>query len=282
MIFETLMKLLVFLIVLTTLAGCNKVSDEAANLAYRPDVESEVAMQSKRANFAASDQSNSPSQTPVTTERKLIKNGSIEFEVNDVDKAKASINDLVKETGGYISSDDQNNYSGAPRFTQVARVPSDKLDDFIAKVEGLAKKVDSKNISTQDVTEEFIDVETRLATKKELEARYRELLQQAKTVKDMLEVETQLNNVRGEIESMEGRLKYLTNQVSFSTLTITYYQTVSGNFGFGYRFFNSFGNGWNILLDFFIGVLTLWPFIILGGLGTWLFIRWRKKKKQAA
>lgn len=222
------------------------------------------------------------SQAPLVTERKLIKNGSIEFEVGDVLKTKTSINDLVKEASGYISSDDQNNYGGAPRFTQTARIPSDKLDDFIVKIEGLAKRVDTKNISTQDVTEEFIDVETRLATKKELEARYRDLLKQAKTVKDILEVETQLNNVRGEIESMEGRLKYLTSQVSFSTLTITYYQTVSGNYGFGSRFLSSFGDGWNILLDFFIGVLTLWPFVILISGGVWLFVRWRKKKRQAA
>ncbi len=215
----------------------------------------------------------------ASIERKLIKTGSIEFEVDDVQKTKLSVTDLVKQFNGYISSDDQNNYGGSPRYSQIARIPSDKLDDFIAKIEGLAKKVDSKSISTQDVTEEFIDVETRLSTKKELEARYRDILKQAKTVKDILEVETQLNNVRGEIESMEGRLKYLSSQVSFSTLTITYYQTVSGNFGFAYRFFNTFGDGWNSLLDFIIGVLSAWPFIIMTGVIIWLFIRWRRRRK---
>jgi hypothetical protein len=216
---------------------------------------------------------------PTTLERKLIKTGTIEFEVDDVANTKVSVTGLVKEFNGYISSDDQNNYGGSPRYSQIARIPSDKLDDFIVKIEGLAKKVDSKNINTQDVTEEFIDVETRLATKKELEARYRDILKQAKTVKDILEVETQLNNVRGEIESMEGRLKYLTSQTSFSTLTITYYQTVSGNYGFGYRFFNTFGDGWDMLLDFIIGVLSLWPFIIITGILIWVFIRWRRKRK---
>jgi hypothetical protein len=254
----------------------------------RPGLKTEVALNYGN-GYAAADAkpdasfsftSNNQS-SPITTERKLIKTGSIEFEVDNTAKTKTSVAELVKEANGYISSEDQNNYSGATRYSQVARIPSDKLDDFIAKVEALAKKVDAKNISTQDVTEEFIDVETRLTTKKELEARYREILRQAKTVKDILEVETQLNNVRGEIESMEGRLKYLTNQTSFSTLTITFYQTISGNYGFAYRFFSSFGNGWDNLLDFIIGLLNAWPFVIMVAVLVWLFIRWRRKRKLA-
>ncbi len=226
-----------------------------------------------------SDQSKSGSGL-IAIERKLIKTGNIEFEVSSVTETKERIASLVNESGGYISSDNQNNYGGGPRFEQVVRIPSDKLDDFVTRIEALAKKVDSKSISTQDVTEEFIDVETRLATKKELEARYRDLLKQAKTVKDIIEVEAQLNNVRGEIESMEGRLKYLNSQVSYSTLTVSYYEAVSGNYGFSYRFLNSFGDGWRSLLDFVIGIFAAWPFVIMAGLGVWLFVRWRRKRRE--
>jgi hypothetical protein len=216
--------------------------------------------------------------TPNATERKLIKNGSIVFEVSDTETTQKELVRLTAEAGGYVSSESQNSYSGAPRFEQTIRVPADKLDDFILKIEGLAKKVDQKNINTQDVTEEFIDVETRLKTKKELEARYRELLKQANKVDDILAIETQLGNVRGEIESMEGRLTYLKNQVSFSTLTVTFYKVVSGNYGFGYRFMNSFGEGWNSLLDFVIGLFAAWPFVILIGMGVWIFVRWRRNR----
>jgi len=244
----------------------------------------ELAVDADAAPAAASYSftSNNQSSSPIVTERKLIKTGTIEFEVDVIDKTKTAIANLVKEANGYVSSDDQSNYSGSTRYSQTVRIPSDKLDSFIAKIEALAKNVDSKNISTQDVTEEFIDVETRLSTKKELEARYHEILKQAKTVKDIIEVETQLNNVRAEIESMEGRIKYLTNQTAFSTLTITYYQTISGNYGFGYRFFNSFGNGWDNLLDFIIGLLNAWPFVIMIGALVWYFIRWRRKRKLAS
>lgn len=230
-------------------------------------------------NFAMAKFGDQPQAQPAPLERKLIKTGNIEFEVGSVTDTREKITALVKEAGGYISSDNQNNYSGAPRYEQVARIPSDRLDDFVIKIEALAKKVDSKTISTQDVTEDFIDVETRLATKKELESRYRDLLRQAKTVKDIIEVEAQLNNVRAEIESMEGRLKYLNNQVSFSTLTISYYQAVSGSYGFGYRFMNSFGDGWRNLLGFVIGLFSVWPFVIIIAVVAWLYIRWRRKRK---
>ncbi|HMJ68220.1 MAG TPA: DUF4349 domain-containing protein [Cyclobacteriaceae bacterium] len=234
-------------------------------------------VENPQATFASNDEGQS---APVAVERKLIKNGSMEFEVSDIGETKKSILQLTAEFGGYVSSDNQNNYSGTPRYEQTVRVPAEKLDEFIAKVEALARNVDSKNISVQDVTEQFIDVETRLKTKKELEARYLELLKQSKTVKDLIEVETQLANVRGEIESMEGRLKYLTNQVAFSTVTLTYYQPVSGNTGFGYRFSRTFGAGWDNFLGFVIGVFEAWPFILVTGVLIWLFIRWRRKRRQ--
>ena len=273
------MKIVKLFVLGCLLVACESRSRLDVSEGYSESPEAEVSGR----NLAMSKVSNqsAPQQQPVTTERKLIKNGSIEFEVGSVTETKDKITVLVKDAGGYISSDNQNNYSGSPRFEQVARIPSDKLDEFVSQIEGLAKKVDSKTISTQDVTEEFIDVETRLATKKELEARYRDLLKQAKTVKDIIEVEAQLNNVRSEIESMEGRLKYLNSQVSYSTLTIAYYQPVSGNFGFGYRFMNSFGEGWRNLLDFFIGLLEAWPFVIFIGIGIWLFVRWRRNRKRA-
>lgn len=239
----------------------------------------EQSVNLKSAGFAPRGESVDQS-APITTERKLIKNGSMEFEVGSVTETRDRITALVKDAGGYISSDNQNNYSGTPRYEQVTRIPADRLDDFVTKIEALSKKIDSKTISTQDVTEQFIDVETRLATKKELETRYRDLLKQAKTVKDIIEVEAQLNNVRSEIESMEGRLKYLNNQVSLSTLTLGYYQQASGNYGFGYKFLNSFGEGWRKLLEFIIALFEAWPFVILFGFGIWLYIRWRRKRRR--
>jgi hypothetical protein len=119
-------------------------------------------------------------------------------------KPKPSVEAICKELNAYISNESQNNYGERLQYNQMIRVPADQFDLLLQKIEGEAVNVESKNIHTQDVTEEFIDVEARLKTKKELETRYRELLKQAKTVQDIVSIEGQIAAVRSEIESMEG------------------------------------------------------------------------------
>jgi hypothetical protein len=149
------------------------------------------------------------------------------------------------------------------QYVQVVRIPAGTFDQLIQKLEALSVKVESKNIQTTDVTEEFIDKEARIKTKKELENRYREILKQAKAVPDILSIEAQLNQVRADIESMEGRMNYLKNQVAFSTLNLTYFQPIGTDFGFGSKIVASLGNGWHIFLSFLIGLLNIWPFILI-------------------
>jgi len=233
---------------------------------------------SMQGGFAMNQASLKQAPQQVTITRKLIKNGSIEFEVKDVDATKQILTDMTAKVGGYISSDSKNDYGTGPRFEQVVRIPADTLDFFMKEVEKLAVRIDNQNVSTNDVTEEFIDVETRLRTKKELEERYLDLLKQAKTLKDIVEIEGQLNNVQSEIESMEGRLKYLTNQVDLSTLRLNYYTPTTGNYGFGSKFSNTFSRGWELLLDTVIVLFTLWPFVIILGVAGWLFIRRRRRR----
>ncbi len=213
----------------------------------------------------------------ATIDRKLIRNGHLEFKTDDVKKAKVEIEKISKELNGYISDETENNYDARVQYNQTIRVPADQFDALIASIEKLADKVENKGINTQDVTEEFIDVEARLKTKKELETRYSEILRQAKTVSEILEVESQLANVRAEIESMTGRLNYLKNQVSFSTLNVSYYQVLGTDFGFASKFVQSLKDGWDNLLSFLIGLVSLWPFVL--GIGVIIF--WWIKRRRA-
>ncbi len=215
-----------------------------------------------------------------STERKLIKNGDLSFETADIKKTKAAIDAISKELNAYVSSENQNNYDSELRYNQTIRVAADKFDLLIQKIEAEAGEVKSKNINTQDVTEEFIDVEARLKTKKELEARYREILKQAKTVEDILSIESQIGSVRSEIESMEGRLKYLTSQVSYSTLNLSYYERIGTDFGFGSKFGKALGSGWEIFLIFLIALINIWPFFILIALAIWLTMRVNKHRRK--
>ena len=188
------------------------------------------------------------------------------MEVKNVGSMKMEVDKICKEYSAYISSENQANYKEKLEYEQAIRIPAENFDAFIQKVEALASEVNHKNIQTQDVTEEFIDKEARIKTKKELEIRYREILKRAEEVSDILSIEAQLNHVRADIESMEGRLNYLRNQVAFSTLTLMFYEPIGADFGFGSKTVAAFTNGWDMLLFAIIGILNLWPFLLIVGL----------------
>ena len=127
------------------------------------------------------------------------------------------------------------------------------------------------------MTEEFLDVDARLKTKKELEIRYLDILKKASTVKEILDVERELGQLRSDIESIEGRLKYLNNQVSLATLTITIYQQLSTETQFGKKLKKGFKNGFDNLIWFFVYLTNIWPFILIIIL-VLIFLHFRNKK----
>jgi hypothetical protein len=242
----------------------------SSDVKFRPENAEEV--------FEEANDQEVPSSPVEPIERKLIKDGRLTFRTKDVKKTKEEIEKICKELGAYISNETQTDYENGLSYSEKIRVPAARFDELMQKIEPLAEHIDIKNIDTKDVTEEFIDVESRLKTKKDLEKRYTELLQKAKTVEDLLSIERELGNVRSEIESMEGRLNYLKNQVAFSTLDVNFYEQRRGDFGFASRFVSSMGEGWNNLLSFIIGLMSLWPFVLLASAGTWTFVRYRRKR----
>jgi hypothetical protein len=228
------------------------------------------------------DPSESASTQLKNSLQKIIKQGSVEFEVQDIVAAKKMINDLVKQFSAYTSSEKEDVYRGGPQYQTVVRVPADKLNDFVAKLDPIAKKMSSKNMSSKDVTDEYIDLSARLVTKRELEENYLEILHKATKVSEMLEVERELEDVRGQIESMQGRIEYINNQVSYSSLSITYYQLIVPveEVTFGSKVANSLASGWLSLLDFIVGILYAWPLLILAPIVIWLAVRLSRKRFQ--
>jgi len=118
-----------------------------------------------------------------------------------------------------------------------------------------------------------------MKTKKELEQHYYDLLKQTKNVAEVLLVEEQLNTVRADIESAEGRLKYLKDKVNMSTLHLTFYETTSAPVGFFGEIGKSFVSGWKGFLYFILGIISAWPIVlVVSGFLFWLIRRRRNKK----
>lgn len=272
------MHLLITSILVTLLFACNQNKESATSNESFSAEQYQMKAVATDATPAYNDISNeSVNASASITDRKLIKNGSLEFKTEAVKKTKLEIEKLCKEFNAYISNENENNYGERLQYNQTIRVPAEKFDLLLTKIEGLASKIDTKNISTQDVTEEFIDVEARLKTKKELEQRYLEILKQARTVEEIISVESQIANVRAEIESMEGRLQFLKNQVALSTLNVSYYEVIGTDFGFAGKLGESLKGGWENLLSFIVFIITLWPFAIALVLTV---IWWRRRKSK--
>lgn len=218
-------------------------------------------------------------QEVVNVERKLIKEGNVSFETDNMAGTRQQILISITKYKGYASSDQAYNSYGQVGNTIVVRVPADQFDNFLQDATKGVRKFDSKQINVKDVTEEFLDVEARLNTKKELEKRYLELLQKTVSIKEILEVEKQIGLLRTEIESIEGRLRYLKSKVSLSTLTITFYKKVEESADDNNRFTKGFKNGWDNLIWFFVFLTNIWPFILLA-IGLIYGIKYWAKKRE--
>lgn len=161
--------------------------------------------------------------------RMIIKSGSLEGEVGNCDSAASHIHKIITPVGGFVISSSVNTVRGTVRRGSIQlRVPSTMFDSTLSMVSGTFSKVLSKSVSGNDVTEEFVDVTARLTNKKLLEERYRDILRSAKAVKDILDVEKELNEVRGEIERFEARRKYLEDQVGLSSISIALVEPQAG------------------------------------------------------
>jgi hypothetical protein len=204
--------------------------------------------------------------------KKLIKDGFVEFETSDIEKTKAQIMNASAANDAYIASDKQNSSADKINYTLIVRIPASKFDSFLNSATKDVRYFDHKKIDVKDVTAEYFDVETRLKTKKEIELRYRELLKKASTIKDILSIETELGTIRTEIESAEGQLKLLADQVQYSTLRIEFYKIVSTPAVFTYQLSSAFAKGWENLLTMSLLIINVWPFILLG-VGLWFGFR---------
>ena len=150
-----------------------------------------------------------------TIGRYIIYTAYLSLEVDDIDETISKIYDIVVNVNGYVYT----MYRLSKSCTITIRVPQDKFFETISKIERLGI-VKSKSIEARDVTEEWIDLEARLKNAKEVEKRLLNLLQKAKSIDDILDVERELSRIRELIERLEARLRYLKSRIEYATINI--------------------------------------------------------------
>ena len=159
---------------------------------------------------------------PKMIPRKIIYNARLTLVVESIEKLSGKLMQLVKESGGYVGTTDQSSYTQAQRTASwTIRIPVDGFDDFLSAV-GKLGEVQQNHLDSQDVTQEYFDIEARISNKQKEETRLqRHLDESTGKLQDILAVEHELTRVRGEIETMQGRIRYLANLSTLSTVTIT-------------------------------------------------------------
>jgi hypothetical protein len=239
---------------------------------------------------AVSHTSSSPQSTEANTlsvESKIIKTAHLEFQVNDIEQSKRRISHLVNAEKGYIANLEESNDRARIRASFTIRVPAAGFDVLVESILKEGIYVGNASIERKDVTEEYLDLKARMETKKALEARYRQILQQAKNVEEILKVEQALGALREEIEAKEGRIKFLDHQVEYSTIHAGAYQVLpyspppkSAGQGFTGRLASSLTDGWSGFVDFMFDLLSIWPALIIFCALLYLIVRWIKRLRH--
>jgi len=264
------------------LSGCSK--------SYEPET-SAISIQSVKlpAKAEASSYDADPAKAPAPPkvkqeiEQKIIKEATLRFETDNLENTFNQVQKAVSSNNARIINDSEGKDYATVFRNLIVKVPSQNFDRFISDASKGVSYFEVKNISAEDVTEQYIDLTSRLKTKKKLEERYLEILKKANKVSEILEIEEQISAIREEIEAKEGQLKYLESRVSESTITIEFYKTIAEKEGvkisYGSKLWNAVKSGFYTLSDLLISLLSAWPFVILFVVLAY-FIRKRFKRRK--
>lgn len=271
------MKYIFFLFfVLLSFSGCSKNEEPMAEMAV-----SAIKLAPKNESAASSDRQADPASPQIP--QKIIKEASLRFETDNLEDTFNRIQTAIAANKASIQNDSEGkDYDNIYRNLTV-RVPSQNFDSFINAISKGVSYFERKDISSQNVTEQYIDLTSRLKTKRKLEERYLQILQKATKISEILEIEKQISAIREEIEAKEGQLKYLESRVAESTVTIEFYKTIAQKEGvktsYGSKLWTAIQSGFFSLSEFLISIISLWPFIILFCVLAY-FIRKRFKRKK--
>ncbi|PLS06390.1 DUF4349 domain-containing protein [Neobacillus cucumis] len=223
---------ILFIVMLMSLSGCSsdskmdsaKMSTE--NKEVRDSVQSGKSEESLSATENAKREPSIETTKGQTNNQMVIYQANLELRVKNFEQTVQSLEKKVENYGGYIAeSNVSRNGDEQVSGSLKMRIPQGHFQDFLTDAEGQAAEVLQRNINGQDVTEEYVDLESRLKSKKAVEERLLSFMKNASKTEDLLKISSDLASVQEEIEVIEGKMKYLKNQTSYSTVNITLYET---------------------------------------------------------
>lgn len=293
--------LLLTALLLSILSGCGSKSYAASSAmgdyAYADAVaETMAASQDFEVGVANEDSGSGMENTAdvLPENRKWVITMNIDTETEDMDTALSSLNQQIRELNGYVQEQNIRNGSSysSSRYRSASltvRIPAEQLDSFTASLTEFTNVVSSSR-SAEDITLSYVDTETRITALETERDRLLELMEQAETMSDLLEIESRLTDVNFELERYGSRLRTMDNQVSYATIYLsvrevteytpvaeqTLWEKISSGFLDSLK---GLGNG---IVNFFAWVVIKLPYLVVYGLILWalgiLIRRWRRRR----
>jgi hypothetical protein len=214
-------------------------------------------------------------------DRKIIKTADLSIETKNFSSFTARLHRLVHDNSGYISQEEQTQSNAEINNTISIKVPVDRFDDLLQQLPADSDRLTDKKVSSQDVSMELVDTRSRLETKRQVRERYRDLLQQAHKMEDILSIQQNIDGIQEEMDVAAGRINYLGHSAAFSTVNLKFFQLLNPNAietpatepSFLHKIKLSFLAGWEALSSLLLGLMTVWPLWIALGLGV---VAWRR------
>jgi len=288
-----------FLIVmLFGMAGCSSASkNESAKMSSDKGVMDSAQSGKSEKSLTSTELPKSEKSIDTTkaqaNNQMVIYQAELELRVKNFEDTAQNLEEKAKQYGGYIAEssvtkDGTEQVSGSMKL----RIPQAHFQEFLNDSEGQAAEVLKRNINGQDVTEEYVDLESRLKSKRAVEERLLSFMKNAAKTEDLLKISADLASVQEEIEVIEGRMKYLENQTSLSTVSITLYETKvlvpeldKDQLNTWEKTKKQFMNSTNLILAalsglvvFILGNLPILIIFVL--LGFLVYLYYNKKKRQ--
>jgi hypothetical protein len=218
--------------------------------------------------------------------RQLVRNATVELRATDVDGVLARVKDLAITQGGYSSQ--ERSQPGSASVT--LKVPGDRLDSVLESIDRLeGVEVARRELGTEDVTEQVVDIEARLANQRASVERVRGLLERASSTSEITDIEAELTKRQSELESLQRRYETLKGQVAMATLTVALSESKSEPMAVVQEennFLSAFADGWGALLAalswLLVVVGAVLPFAVVLGLPAFGYLWWRRRRRKPA
>ena len=277
---------MVLILLLTLFAGCGGSNSAMVSKTKLADAEAKEVL---------TDESGT-AETIIPPEQKLIRTLYINAETRDMDALLTQVEAKINELGGYVEGREVHNgtsYGGGTyrNADLTIRIPAEKLNSFVSHMES-ASNVTSNRETTEDVTLNYIATESRIAALETEQTRLLELLAQAASMEDLLQIESRLTDVRAELEQVNSQLRLYDNLVDYSTIHLSVTEvleytepvpdSVWARIGTGFK--DSLKGLGNFFVEIFVFIVSNLPALlvlaIIATAAVWLVKR-RKKKKAA-